>query len=103
MPPEALQPRNEENSCQPFLSDVWALGGLLYEMTTGVVCPFRVKEMVESGVEALAGFDYYCQFQDVHDLVPVLRLCLMVDPSKRGTIGDLAKLFPVPAARTVAS
>lgn len=90
-PPETLGDRDAP--CQPFLGDVWALGILLYSMVTGIPVPFWTTEMSLGGVESLYKFDELCETEPVAQVLPVLRRCLEVDPSKRATMDDLTRLF----------
>ena len=86
---------NRQGSCDPFLGDVWSLGTVLYEMITGIQCPFRSQDRLSGGVESLHGFNEVRQTDEMVEALSFLRLCLEVDPSKRITSTDLGRLFNV--------
>ena len=64
-------------------------------MVTGVQYPFLETEMVQGGMNSLTEFDKHRETEVMKLALPLLRLCIAVDPSKRATMNDLAQLFHV--------
>uniref|UniRef100_A0AAV2MBC7 Protein kinase domain-containing protein n=1 Tax=Knipowitschia caucasica TaxID=637954 RepID=A0AAV2MBC7_KNICA len=93
MPPEAIKDTSSQGKARSKISpkgDVWSLGCILYCMTYGKT-PFQSITNQIAKLQAIIDTSHKIDFPDIseHDLLDVLKRCLVRNPRERISIAEL--------------